>query len=156
MENKLENQIEKGAAKSHLAHEKHFNDMFADKERILFYLKSKDCVGYKLNVRTLDILNPFLKKCNTWLTIGDYNAFEAQYFSEKKQQVIASDISDIFLIEAKEQGLIENFKKENVEHLSFDNESFDYVSCREAFHHFPRAYLGLYEDRKSTRLNSSH
>jgi hypothetical protein len=29
--------------------------------------------------------------------------------------------------------------------LMYGDNSFDYVMCKEAFHHFPRAYLGLYE-----------
>jgi hypothetical protein len=29
--------------------------------------------------------------------------------------------------------------------LTYNDNSFDYVVCKEAFHHFPRAYLGLYE-----------
>jgi hypothetical protein len=41
--------------------------------------------------------------------------------------------------------LIEEYRKENVEHLSLDQNSIDYLLCREAFHHFPRAYLGAYE-----------
>ena len=95
--------------------------------------------------RPLDILKPLLKQKNTWLTIGDYNGFEAQYFKEHNQSVVASDISDAFLKEAKKEGFIEEFKKLNVEHLDLSENSFDYLSCREAFHHFPRAYLGLYE-----------
>jgi hypothetical protein len=32
-----------------------------------------------------------------------------------------------------------------VEHINLKESSIDYVFCREAFHHFPRAYLGIYE-----------
>jgi hypothetical protein len=138
-------QTEKGASKSHVAHEKHMNDLIHEKDQRLFTLKNKDCVAYILNIRTLKILAPFLNKNNTWLTIGDYNGFEAKYFLEHDQTVIASDISDPFLKEAKAENLITDFLKENVEHLSLANDSMDYVSCREAFHHFPRAYLGAYE-----------
>lgn len=138
-------QTEKGALKSHIAHEKHMNDLINEKDKRLFLLKNKDCVSYKINIRTLEILKPILKTKNTWLTIGDYNGFEAKYFYEHNQSVIASDISDAFLKEAKAENLIIEYRKENVEHLNFNEDSFDYVSCREAFHHFPRAYLGIYE-----------
>jgi SAM-dependent methyltransferase len=138
-------QTDERAIKSHIAHEQHMIDLIHEKDKRLFTLKNKDCIAYLLNVRTLDILKPLLHKKNTWLTIGDYNGFEAKYFQEKGQSVIASDISDVFLKEAKAEGLIEEYKKENVEHLSLGENSIDYVSCREAFHHFPRAYLGLYE-----------
>jgi hypothetical protein len=34
---------------------------------------------------------------------------------------------------------------ENAERLTFRDETFDYVFCKESFHHFPRPYLALYE-----------
>jgi SAM-dependent methyltransferase len=91
------------------------------------------------------MLEPFWIKPNSWLTIADYNGLEANFLANKSQKVLASDISDAFLAEAKSEGLIENYQKINVEHIDYSDNSFDYVSCREAFHHFPRAYLGLYE-----------
>ena len=91
------------------------------------------------------MLSPFWSTRSTWLTVGDYNGLEANFLYEKGLQVTGSDISDVYLKEAKNQGLIEDYSKQNVESLSYLDESFDYVMCREAFHHFPRAYLGLYE-----------
>lgn len=138
-------QTEKGALKSHIAHEQHVINLLSEKEKRLLPLKQKDCIAYLINIKTLEILKPLLKSSNSWLTIGDYNGFEAQYFSEHNQVAIASDISDLFLKEAKEANLITEYRKENVENLSLKEDSIDYVSCREAFHHFPRAYLGIYE-----------
>lgn len=133
-------------AKSHEAHEKHLDRLIkSEKDLRLIPLKSKDHVEYMVNVRTLDILEPFLKTSHTWLTIGDYNGFEAKYLTERNQKAVASDISDSFLKAAKEEGLILEYSKENVEHLSFEDGRFDYTMCREAYHHFPRAYLGAYE-----------
>ena len=77
----------------------------------LYLLKNKNCVAYKINIRTLDTLKPILKFKNSWLTIGDYNGFEAKYFSENNQNVLATDISDSFLKAAKTQGLISDFRK---------------------------------------------
>ena len=34
---------------------------------------------------------------------------------------------------------------ENAEKLSFDDNEFDYVFCKESYHHFPRPYIALYE-----------
>ena len=133
------------AAKSHLAHENNWNSLIHQKERRFFMLKHHDSVAYFLNTLTLDLLQPFLQSNSSWLTVGDYNGFEAQYLIQKGQAPIASDISDIFLKEAQLQGYIHAYQKENVEYLSLASESMDYVSCREAFHHFPRAYLGAYE-----------
>jgi ubiquinone/menaquinone biosynthesis C-methylase UbiE len=61
------------------------------------------------------------------------------------QNAVASDISDIFLQEAKKEGLISDCKVLNVENIELADNSFDYVFCKEAFHHFPKAYIGLYE-----------
>jgi SAM-dependent methyltransferase len=133
------------AVKSHVAHEQHMISLIHEKDKRLFTLKNKDCIAYLLNIRTLDILKPLFYSKNTWLTIGDYNGFEARYLKEQNQPVIASDISDAFLKEAKAEGLIDEFRKENVEHLSLEQNSIDFLLCREAFHHFPRAYLGAYE-----------
>jgi len=139
------NQVDKGALKSHVAHEQHMKNIISEIDERFFTLRNKDCVEYALNIRTLEILKPLLKKRNTWLTIGDYYAFEAQYFKEHNQDVVASDLSDVFLKEAKAEGIIDEYRKENVEFINLEEDSFDYVSCREAFHHFPRAYLGIYE-----------
>lgn len=138
-------QTDENALKSHIAHEQHMINLIHEKDNRLFTLKNKDCLAYLLNIRTLEVLKPLFQKKNTWLTIGDYNGFEAKYLKEHNLPVIASDISDAFLKEAKAEGLIAEYRKENVEHLSLDQNSIDYLLCREAFHHFPRAYLGAYE-----------
>jgi len=137
--------IEKGATKSHIAHEQHIIDLIQEVDDPFYLHKNKDCADYLLNIRTLEILKPLLAERNTWLTIGDWNGFEAQYFKEHNQIVTASDISDVFLKEAKADGFIEEYRKENVECINLNEDIIDYVSCREAFHHFPRAYLGIYE-----------
>jgi len=114
------------------------------KDERIFTLKNTDCVAYKMNIRSLETLTPLFNN-NTWLTIGDYTGFEAKYLIEHEQTVTASDISDVFLKEVHEEGLIEDYKKINAENIDLDENSFDYVSCKEALHHFPRPYLGLYE-----------
>ncbi len=81
----------------------------------------------------------------TWLTVGDYNGYEANFLERKEQDVIASDVSDRLLKEAKERKFITKFSEQNVEHITYDDNSFDYVMCKQSFHHFSRAYLGLYE-----------
>lgn len=82
-----------------------------------------------------------------WLTVGD-GRLGLDSIRLKRQgvaQVTPSDISEDLLRPAKEEGLIDAYHIENAEHLSFPADSFDYVYCKEAFHHFPRPYLALYE-----------
>lgn len=82
----------------------------------------------------------------TWLTIGDGRfGKDSRYISEKGGDVTASDIDDTLLKEARELGFINKFSKENAESLSFSDSSFDYVFCKESYHHFPRPMLALYE-----------
>lgn len=130
---------------SYSSHETHIKNLLNEKDQNFFHLKNQDCAGYRLAAESLRVLDPFLSSRYSWLTVGDNNGFEANYLTEKGQIVVASDISDALLAEAKAEGLIPEYSKQNVEAITFEDNSFDYVTCKEAFHHFPRPYLGLYE-----------
>ena len=127
------------------AQETNIIKMASEKEQVLFHIKNQNCAAYKLISEPLEFLTPFFDPSKTWLTVGDYNGLEANYLLQRNQNVIASDLSDAMLKEAKSDGLIREFSKQNVERLTYNDNSFDYAICKEAFHHFPRAYLGLYE-----------
>lgn len=58
----------------------------------------------------------------------------------------------IIFKKGKEIGYIYNYSKENLESLSFNNESFDFVLCKESFHHLPRPYIGLYEMLRVSKI----
>jgi len=98
--------------------------------------------------RLYKCIDPLLENFpeSTWLTVGDfYYGSDAQYIQSKGCNVVASDIDDHFLKKGKEIGYIENYSSENLESLSFRDEEFDFVLCKETFHHLPRPYIGLYE-----------
>lgn len=81
-----------------------------------------------------------------WLTVGDGRyGLDAFYLKQRGASAVASDISDALLKEAKEAGIIDEISRENAEALSFADDSFDYVLCKESFHHFPRPMIALYE-----------
>lgn len=93
-----------------------------------------------------DCLSPLLHKKNTkWLTVGDAYGFDAQYILNSKNQALATDLNTKFLNIALEQGIISECKAENAEQLSFEDNSFDYILCKESYHHFPRPYAAVYE-----------
>lgn len=82
----------------------------------------------------------------TWLTVGDGRyGKDAHYIQAKGGKVLATDISDHLLKEAYDFGFISKYQKENAEALSFPPNSFDFVFCKESYHHFPRPMLALYE-----------
>jgi 2-polyprenyl-3-methyl-5-hydroxy-6-metoxy-1,4-benzoquinol methylase len=130
---------------SYIAHSNNISNQIHEKDLRLFHINNKDCIGYQLILKTLNILQPFLDKKDKWLTIGDYNGLEANFLLTNSQEATASDITDVFLIEANKEELIKEFSQVNVENIHYQSESFDYVLCKEAFHHFPKAYMGLYE-----------
>jgi ubiquinone/menaquinone biosynthesis C-methylase UbiE len=82
----------------------------------------------------------------TWLTIGDGRyGNDATCLLRQGCDAVAADISDLLLKEAKDNGYISDYRTENAEALSCRNDEFDYVLCKEAYHHFPRPMLALYE-----------
>ena len=105
--------------------------------------------------RMYKFIDPLLKMFpnSEWLTVGDfYYGSDAQYIQSKGHKVVASDIDDHFLKKGKEIGYIENFSEENLESLSFDNSTFDFILCKETLHHLPRPYAGLYEMLRVSRV----
>lgn len=82
-----------------------------------------------------------------WLTIGDgrFGLDSVELRRRGAKTALPTDITDATLREAKDKGVIDDYRVENAEKLSFDNQSFDFVFCKEAFHHMPRPFLALYE-----------
>lgn len=82
----------------------------------------------------------------TWITVGDGNfGSDAHYLGNKGLDVLATSISADTISVAHQQGYIEKFKAVNAERMPEADASFDFVYCKEAFHHFPRPYIALYE-----------
>lgn len=83
----------------------------------------------------------------TWLTVGDGRFGTDGHFllMSGAANVHCTDVSDTLLKIGHERKFINSFSAENAEHLSFTNNSFDYVYCKESFHHFSRPYAALYE-----------
>jgi len=81
-----------------------------------------------------------------WLTVGDGRfGKDANFILSKGHEAVASDISDTLLKIGAERGFIRDFKVANAEGLPFDSRSFDFVLCKESYHHFPRPMIALYE-----------
>jgi len=107
-----------------------------------------DTVDAWRHQRMYRLLDPILtaEPKARWLTVGDGRyGNDAKYISNNGGHALASDISDYLLKEAKNIGYIAQYKKENAEALSFQDAEFDYVLCKESYHHFPRPMMALYE-----------
>lgn len=100
------------------------------------------------HARMYDTLRPILESCpeSRWLTVGDgrYGG-DASFLAKQGMQALATDIEDALLKEAMIAGRIPAFRKENAESLSFSDETFDFVLCKESLHHCPRPMAALYE-----------
>ena len=126
---------------SYDSHENWYNNLPDPLVRI----ENKKSINYWRHERMYKMLTPLLHSQSKWLTVGDGVGTDANWLIGKKMDVVATDITDSVLKECKKKGYIKTFKKENAEKLSFPDESFNYVLCKESFHHFPRPYLALYE-----------
>lgn len=111
--------------------------------------KRLDTVDAWRHKRMYDNMLPLIKNYPgaRWLTIGDGRyGTDANYLLRNDiKEVLATSISDVLLKQSKQDGFISEYKIENAEKLSFDDESFDFAFCKEAYHHFPRPMIALYE-----------
>jgi len=130
--------------------EKHFHDhnCGGPKEKIAKTWLEEDTVDAWRHERMYHMINPLLEAYPhaSWLTCGDGRyGKDAHYIEKNGISVLATDISDTLLIEGKKSGYIRNYQKEDAEALSFGEESFDFVFCKESYHHFQRPMIALYE-----------
>lgn len=110
-----------------------FDDWTADYWRHRRMYEAVDCVADKGSTK--------------WLTVGD-GRWGLDSIRMKRlgvNDVLPTDICETLLFEAKSRGLIEVYSVENAERLSFADNTFDYVFCKESYHHFPRPYIAMYE-----------
>jgi SAM-dependent methyltransferase len=88
-----------------------------------------------------------------WLTVGDGNfGSDAAYLSSLGARAIASSLVTDTLRMAAAKGYISEFREENAERISLDSDSVDFVLCKEAYHHFPRPPIALYEMLRVARV----
>lgn len=105
--------------------------------------------------RMLDLVDPLCRALpeSHWMTVGDgrYGS-DAAYLKARGMRVKATTLTDDRLRQAHAMGHIDDFAAENAEHLSCLDNSFDFVLCKEAFHHFPRPPIALYEMLRVARV----
>lgn len=110
----------------------------------------KDTVDAWRHQRMYNTLKPLISTNpgSSWLTIGDGRYGKDSIMLKEmgdRIDALPSDIDTQLLVEAQKKKLISEFKEENAESLSFTDEQFDFTLCKEAYHHFPRPMIALYE-----------
>jgi SAM-dependent methyltransferase len=136
--------------KSYEAHEANFTTYTSDAE-ILQEIKTvfePQTLDDFRHARFWALADPIIEIFTThsWLTIGDGRyAKDAVYLKSKGVDVIASDISTTLVKKSYQLDCIDKFSKINAEDIDLPDQSMDVLYCKEAFHHFPRPMLGLYE-----------
>lgn len=135
---------------SYERHSEWYNQHFPGRAEKISYFRQKMDAGKStvaawLQQLFFDCLNPLLRINESWLTVGDAYGFDAEYIMSKGAKALATDLNSDFLAVAKQQGIINEYAAENAERLSFAGQQFDYVLCKESYHHFPRPYAAMYE-----------
>jgi SAM-dependent methyltransferase len=89
----------------------------------------------------------------TWVTIGDgrYGLDSIRLRNRGAGNALPTNLDTALLQDAKNRRIISDFSEENAERLSFADKSFDYAFCKEAYHHFPRPMIALYEMLRISR-----
>jgi SAM-dependent methyltransferase len=100
------------------------------------------------HIRMLETVLPLVRAFpqSTWLTIGDgrYGS-DAFVLHTRGADVTASSLSDATLAIAHQRGYIHQYRIENAEFLSRPDGSYDFILCKESYHHFPRPAIAFYE-----------
>lgn len=114
-----------------------------------------DSVDNWRHTRMLDLTRPIWQSFpgSQWITVGDgrYGS-DAAYLHSHGVSVIATSLTDDRLKYAHEQGYIPAFQAENAERISLQDNAVDFVLCKEAYHHFPRPPVALYEMLRVARI----
>lgn len=109
----------------------------------------EDTVDFWRHHRMYETIRPIAMryKKKKWLSIGDgrFGLDASRLKSIFNIDVFPTDLSHDMLKIGKEKGIINRYGVENAENLSFSENKYDIVFCKEAFHHFPRPINALYE-----------
>ena len=134
--------------KSYQKHATHYDEPHNSKNAHTTSWTQETSVDAWRHTRMYRTINPILETDvdANWLTVGDGRfGRDARYIQEHGGDALPTDISDTLLKQALISGDIQQYQVENAEALSFQDNAFDYVFCKESYHHFPRPMIALYE-----------
>jgi hypothetical protein len=92
----------------------------------------------------LTLLNAYPN--STWLTLGDGSyGSDAHYLQSHGADATASSLTDATLQGARQRGYITKYLVQNAEALTAKDDSYEFILCKESYHHFPRPPIAYYE-----------
>lgn len=92
------------------------------------------------------VLDVLQHKDQKWLTVGDGSGHDTWIMrNEGFKDILTTDIGPGTLKRSLAEGHIDKFDQANAEHLQYADDQFDFILCKEAFHHMRRPYMGIYE-----------
>jgi len=88
-----------------------------------------------------------------WLTIGDSGADVFWLKKHGVKRVVATSLTDTQMKNLISKKLLDCIETRSIDAHDIDlpDESFDYTMCKEAYHHFERPAVGLYEMLRVSR-----
>lgn len=135
---------------SYTQHARHFERDLLDEERIKISSSwfDESTADYWRHARAYECAECLNRHTDaSWLTVGDgrWGLDSIRIRKRGFASALPTDISGALLEASKQRGYIAEYSVENAERLRFKDQQFDYVFCKESFHHFPRPYMALYE-----------
>ncbi|MCB0330145.1 MAG: methyltransferase domain-containing protein [Bdellovibrionales bacterium] len=134
---------------SHLANQCHYQDQDRSPITPDIMRNNEDpsfLSGYHHH-NQMSLFDPLLRfyPGSSWLTLGDGRGREAFYLQEHGAKVLPTDQDDSQLQRTLAGGVFPEVARANAEELTYGDDSFDFVFCKETLHHLPRPYAALYE-----------
>jgi len=90
---------------------------------------------------------------SSWLTVGDgHYGSDAIRLARHGVRAHASSLTAATLAISHKRGWISECSAQNAERLTFPDSSFDFVLCKETYHHLPRPAVAFYEMLRVARI----
>ena len=132
---------------SYLQHHEHDSEMLKENKLPSCYDDPESIDAWR-HMRMHNTILPLIKAFPdaTWLTVGDGKYGSDAYFLKTRgANVTASSLSAVTLLKAQELGYLDSVVTQNAEAIDAPDNAYDFVFCKEAYHHFPRPPVAFYE-----------
>jgi len=121
----------------------------ASEQRLPSVVIAPNSIDNSRHLRMIEMVAGRLAAANpgsSWLTVGDgHYGSDAIRIAAHGVRVHASSLTDATLSISHQNGWITEYSAQNAERIEFPDSSFDFVLCKEAYHHLPRPAIALYE-----------